>query len=409
MAIVPSTNYSGQIDTSDSTAYPQGKAQNVTVAGDGTGTPLEKAWVNDLWGFLQALLDRAGITPSGDPDEVGASDYLDALEARYRTVHSIIGEKLEDLNTSPMGTTIYSMTIVWEPTQEKFYVSLVTTGNNWICYESTDAIAWSGAKTINSADGSTVQPAQIAYCPDNAKIGCASESGFHLSTGTGTSGFSATPTGTFSNISNGCSGLVWDDTNNLWIASGTGSGTNGHVETAAAAGVTWTQRDTEPASIATSIAHDRAGTTVVVYNGTDLIHYSTNGTTWTRQTTGMSKAFFQVWWCEFASVFVAYETTSDTLYWSADGDVWALCPFGTVEQVIVTENFLLFADATSEELHYAGSAAALKGDAPFINMGFAVSSGDLSPDSTMRRWQGSGTAFSYYNDNETLVNCTFGA
>jgi len=77
MAIVPSTDYSGQVDTD--AAYPHGKAKNVTVAGDGTGTPLEKAWVNDLWGFLQNLLNLGGVTPSGNPDEVGTSDYWDAL------------------------------------------------------------------------------------------------------------------------------------------------------------------------------------------------------------------------------------------------------------------------------------------------------------------------------------------
>jgi hypothetical protein len=83
MAIIPSSKYSGQIDTSDPTGYPQGEAKNVTVAGDGTGTPLEKAWVNDLWGFLQSLLDVASITPSGNPDKVGTSDYHDALDALF--------------------------------------------------------------------------------------------------------------------------------------------------------------------------------------------------------------------------------------------------------------------------------------------------------------------------------------
>lgn len=90
MAIIPSTDYSGQIDTSDSTGYPHGKAQNVTVAGDGTGTPLEQDWVNDLWGFLQALLDRAGITPSGNPDKVGTSDYLDSLSQWLGTSEDLV-------------------------------------------------------------------------------------------------------------------------------------------------------------------------------------------------------------------------------------------------------------------------------------------------------------------------------
>lgn len=77
MALVPSARYPSQIDID--AAYPQGKARNSGAFQDGTGTPLEKDWVNDLFGFEQALLDEAGITPSGTPDAVGASDYLDAI------------------------------------------------------------------------------------------------------------------------------------------------------------------------------------------------------------------------------------------------------------------------------------------------------------------------------------------
>lgn len=78
MAIIPSDTYPGQTLSSDPD-YPHGKARNVTVSGDGTGTPLEATWLNDLWGFLQALLAEGAVTPSGDPDKVGASDYLTAL------------------------------------------------------------------------------------------------------------------------------------------------------------------------------------------------------------------------------------------------------------------------------------------------------------------------------------------
>lgn len=80
MAISPKDRYPSQIDTSDGD-YPEGKAQNIVSPGDGTGTPWEKDLVNDLFGFQQALLDAASDTPSGDPDKVGASQYLDAVRA----------------------------------------------------------------------------------------------------------------------------------------------------------------------------------------------------------------------------------------------------------------------------------------------------------------------------------------
>lgn len=78
MAINPETQYPGQIAPSDAD-YPFGSARNITTPGDGTGTPWEAALVNDVFGFQQALLDAAGIVPSGTPDKVTASQYLEAL------------------------------------------------------------------------------------------------------------------------------------------------------------------------------------------------------------------------------------------------------------------------------------------------------------------------------------------
>lgn len=78
MAIRPEDNYPGKTVPA-SAAYPEGSAQNITTPGDGTGTPFEAAWLNDVWGFLQKLLAVAGITPSGNPDTVIASDYFDAI------------------------------------------------------------------------------------------------------------------------------------------------------------------------------------------------------------------------------------------------------------------------------------------------------------------------------------------
>lgn len=79
MALDLATTYPGQIDESDPD-YPTGKAQNVVVEGDGTGTPLEETWLNDLFGFQQALLAEADITPSGDADTAVASQYLEAVQ-----------------------------------------------------------------------------------------------------------------------------------------------------------------------------------------------------------------------------------------------------------------------------------------------------------------------------------------
>jgi len=80
MAISPKDEYIGKIDNSDPVGYPEGKAQNITTPGDQTGTPLEAKWVNDWFGFVQAIMDDVGTVPSGTPEKVGASQVLDAIK-----------------------------------------------------------------------------------------------------------------------------------------------------------------------------------------------------------------------------------------------------------------------------------------------------------------------------------------
>lgn len=96
MARRPLLLYPSQVDGSDS-AYPDGKAQNDIVEGDGNGSPLEQAWVNELWGFQQAALDEAGIAADGTPERVGASQYLRAIAAVARgTAKGVVGDAVAD-------------------------------------------------------------------------------------------------------------------------------------------------------------------------------------------------------------------------------------------------------------------------------------------------------------------------
>ena len=78
MSINPESQYPGKIAPS-SADYPYGEARNITTPSDGTGTPWEAALVNDLFGFQQALLSAAGIVPTGNPDSVSESQYMQAL------------------------------------------------------------------------------------------------------------------------------------------------------------------------------------------------------------------------------------------------------------------------------------------------------------------------------------------
>jgi hypothetical protein len=60
MAQIPKNDYAGRVDTGDA-GYPQGKAQDLTSPGD--GTPLREGWINDIWGFLQSILDVVQVLP----------------------------------------------------------------------------------------------------------------------------------------------------------------------------------------------------------------------------------------------------------------------------------------------------------------------------------------------------------
>jgi hypothetical protein len=79
MAISPIATYPTKVDGTVPGQYPYGRAQNITVPGDATGTPWEQALVNDIFGFQQKLLDFSSIVPSGTPDNIINSDYFDAL------------------------------------------------------------------------------------------------------------------------------------------------------------------------------------------------------------------------------------------------------------------------------------------------------------------------------------------
>lgn len=84
MAINPDVAFPGKT-AGVSPEYPYGKARDVSAPGDGTGTPLRSAWVNDWFGLQQQLLSLAGIVPSGVADAVGACQVWDALEKLLST------------------------------------------------------------------------------------------------------------------------------------------------------------------------------------------------------------------------------------------------------------------------------------------------------------------------------------
>lgn len=60
--------------------YPFGSIKNATAPGLLDGTPLDKVWKNDHLGFLQGILQEAGITPNDIADTAQVSQYKQAIK-----------------------------------------------------------------------------------------------------------------------------------------------------------------------------------------------------------------------------------------------------------------------------------------------------------------------------------------
>jgi hypothetical protein len=153
MALDLTVTYFGQVTSGDA-GYPFGKAKNVVVPGDGGGTPWEQQLVNDWFGFFQGLLDGASITPSGIPDTVLASDYLDALDAR------IDAHVFDGLVVTSGATITGGATIVGDVTLNNSLLiggnitllgALVVTGNVTLGNADTDVLTVEAGSQFNAS------------------------------------------------------------------------------------------------------------------------------------------------------------------------------------------------------------------------------------------------------------------
>lgn len=78
MAVNLNSSFASNSDA-PTTAYPLGVPRNVSAPGAGDGTPWHATLIQDYMGLLQSLLSVTGITASNSPDQLGASQYLQAL------------------------------------------------------------------------------------------------------------------------------------------------------------------------------------------------------------------------------------------------------------------------------------------------------------------------------------------
>jgi len=332
MALNPAAAYPGQISTIDLVGYPYGRARNVLAIGDGTGTPLEQQWLSDLFGFEQALLAFAGITPSGTPDKVGASQYLDALkflgDARSRAALA----KSLAMNW-PERATIAALASTDGPLGMAYAPDLgVGGGGLWVLqtsgtdvYSSEDGQQWT-QRAASLAGASFTNP-WIAY----GKID--GVSGFLLSQNanpaiyyTSTDGIAWNTISTTAVPAHPVS--VWCDSLGLWVMAGD----SGAVRTSPTAlANTWTARTTPVAWQVSSLGANRIvwnGTSVVILpiaspGGHNKCLQSSDGITWTERSFGTNQLWVGLAYSAADGLWMAV-SDGGAVVTSPDGITWTV-------------------------------------------------------------------------------------
>jgi hypothetical protein len=139
--------------------YPEGSAKNTSTPTATDGSPLEKAWVNDIQGLLQKLIDVAGITPSGVADTVPASDY-------FKSLSNMVAVGSYAIDTGAVDA--YVISVDWD-TVDTGTTSILLAGSVYsFLPANTNTIGAPtlnvnglGVKTIKRPDGSSLKPGDI--------------------------------------------------------------------------------------------------------------------------------------------------------------------------------------------------------------------------------------------------------
>lgn len=347
MAISPKTRYPGKIDISDLVNYPDGKAQNITVPGDQTGTPYEKDLVNDIFGFQQKLLAEAGIVPSGAPDNAVTSQYYDAL-IQLTVAKSLSGYigRIWDLVDDPADSSWEGL--AYSPTLKRFVAVADSSvdASDRIMY-SDDGVTWNLATAPNTnqwravtwgnglfvavsdtgtGDRVMTSPDGITWTSRTSSVDSAWQDvtyGNGLFVAVATSG-----PGTNDQIMTSPDGITWTTRNNQvdepwfrveWLndkfiaLTGTSTPSTNDLLTSSD-GITWTAGNTGALASWKGLSYSpKLGLYTAV--GTNRFYTSTNGTSWTAGTPASDNEWQDILWVE--NCFV-----KTSIYDSPSGDNW---------------------------------------------------------------------------------------
>lgn len=150
MALQRDTLYPGRFTTA-TTAHPQGLFKNRTTSTSQDGSYLEKDWLNDWDGFFGSLLSKAGLTPDGNVDAVGASQYFNALQTVTVGNYVTAGGTANVITLADTSVTSYV-----DGMSLRFKVSLANTG------ATTLNVNGVGAQTVYGSAGLACQGGELA-------------------------------------------------------------------------------------------------------------------------------------------------------------------------------------------------------------------------------------------------------
>lgn len=272
--------------------------------------------------------------------------------------------------SSPYTATISSgLAVEYNELADKFFAAYYRSGEpgDVLAYDSDDGITWSAAKTVTT----TTYPRCSAPASDGTYLGIGVDNTFYRSTDL--TAANLTSQGTFANIVE-CNGLVYSSNDSLWIAIGTNGTTTGYIESSSN-GTTWTLRHTlaslhEPMCI----DHDPVGGYYCVGCGTTSndTYYSTNGTSWTQDTTNNpTNGLVNVWWYRKNNCFLGVDSSAN-LYASTSntGLAWNDTGLAGGYVLMTDDDFCLVASvATDSSFSALGATSQTVGSDP-ITRGF---------------------------------------
>jgi hypothetical protein len=115
MAINPGAQWPTKTTAPDAN-YPYGSSKNETTPGSSNdGTPHVKIRGDDIFGFQQAILQAAGIVPSGSADTAVNSQYLTAL------LQMMSGQAIEHTDTGAANAYVLNPTFTNMPTPAAYF------------------------------------------------------------------------------------------------------------------------------------------------------------------------------------------------------------------------------------------------------------------------------------------------